>query len=162
MKYFQNTCPIYLEIFDICDAAQCVILAQTDTTAGFLSRDYMAINKKKGAPIKKPLLMEVSNLYLIPHRIPIAMKNFVRRAKKTSYILPNHKSFRVVSTGLHHDFLRGYKWLYSSSANPTKDVFSLEFAKNKCDIIVLDSRGIFASKSSSILKMRHNRVKKIR
>lgn len=139
-----------------------VILAQTDTTIGLLSKDSKIINQKKGASLKKPLLKEIAKLDSITHRTPISMRNTIRRAKKTSFILPNGESFRIIKDTLHNDFLKGFSWLYSSSANPTKGTFSMEFAQNASDIIVLDKRGIFDTKSSMILKIGHNRIKKIR
>lgn len=139
-----------------------VILAQTDTTIGLLSKDSRIINQKKGANLNKPLLKEIAKLDSIPHRTPTSMRNMIRRAKKTSFILPNGSSFRVIKNNLHNDFLQGFKWLYSSSANPTNGDFSMEFAESVSDIIVLDKRGIFATKSSMILKIGHNRIKKIR
>lgn len=148
--------------FEIYNINHDVILAQTDTTIGFLSKDSISINHKKGASLNKLLLKEVASLSYIPHRIPVSMRNIVRRAKRTSFILPNKASFRVVSSGLHSEFLRGFTWLYSSSANPTKSNFSMNFAKSKSDIIVLDKRGLFDSKSSSILKLGLYNIKKVR
>ncbi|MCI5787074.1 hypothetical protein [Helicobacter trogontum] len=158
----KTTCPINLMPITLDSLCGEVILAQTDTTIGLLSRDSTAINQKKGASLKKPLLKEVANLSVIPHRTPTSMRNIIRRAKKTSFILPNGKSFRVIKDVLHNDFLKGFSWLYSSSANPTKGDFSMEFAQSVSDIIVLDKRGIFAAKSSMILKIGHNKIKKIR
>lgn len=153
---------IKLTTFKTCNIKSSVMLAQTDTTAGFLSKDSVSINSKKGAPMDKPLLMEVASLSAIGHRIPTAMRNLVRRSSRTSYILPNSVSFRVVVAGLHRDFLRGFTWLYSSSANPSKDTFSMQFALSKSDIIVLDERGLFATKSSNIFKLGRSRIKKVR
>ncbi len=139
-----------------------VFLAQTDTTAGFLSRNPASINEKKGAIKTKPLLLEVAKLNYIPHRIPVNYRTFVRRAKKTSFILPNGKSFRVVHEELHKQFLLPFKCLYSSSANRTHKRFNYEFAIKQCDIIIYDKRGIFEAKSSTILKIGCNKVKKVR
>lgn len=161
MESIKNMHQKYLP-FKMYDINHDVILAQTDTTIGFLSKDSVSINHKKGAPLNKPLLMEVANLSAIPYRIPISMRNLVRRAKRTSYILPNNASFRVVADGLHHNFLRGFTWLYSSSANPTQATFSMQFAINQSNIVVLDKRGLFADKSSSILKLGRDKIKKMR
>lgn len=139
-----------------------VFLAQTDTTIGFLSKDSEAINHKKGAKSTKPLLREVMNLAAIPHRLPTSIRARVRHSRRTSYILPNGASFRVVSYGLHHDFLRGFTWLYSSSANPTSKAFCMQFAREQCDVIVQDRRGLFAAQSSTILKIRHDKIHRIR
>ncbi len=158
-----NACPIHFIVLpNNKPHTHNVLLAQTDTTIGFLAKDSMLINRKKGASNTKPLLMEVANLAAIIHRTPVSIRPFIRHAKRISYILPNNASFRVIAEGLHHDFLQGFTWLYSSSANPTKGAFCMQFAQQQCDVIVLDKRGLFAAKSSTIVKIRHDRIKKIR
>lgn len=140
-----------------------VILAQTDTTIGFLSKNPVIINQKKGAKESKPLLLEVPNLSYIPYRVPVKFRSMIRRAKKTSFILKNQASFRIVSDSYwHHTFLQYFGNAYSSSANPTKKDFDLDFALDKCDAVILDKRGLFPSQSSRIIKIGANRLIKIR
>ncbi|WP_245945620.1 hypothetical protein [Helicobacter didelphidarum] len=144
------------------DLQDSVFLAQTDTTIGFLSKNPHAINTKKGANNTKPLLREFSSFNNLPYRIPSTFRAFVRHARKKSFILPNNASFRIIKEPLHRDFLQCFQWLYSSSANPTTQSFDLDFALKQCDIIVLDKRGLFANKSSQILKIGNERMRKIR
>ncbi len=139
-----------------------VFLVQTDTTIGFLSKNMESINKKKGAKLKKPLLLEVAELKHIPYRTPIYFHNIIRRATKTSFILQNNMSFRVIKHDLHKQFLIPFKHLYSSSANKTGCSFEFNFAIKQCDILVYDKRGFFEAKSSKILKIKHNKIKKLR
>ncbi len=63
-------------------------LAQTDTTAGFLSKDEREINKAKGRALQTPCILTMSSLkeLLSLVRVPKAHKNLVRKAKKTSFI----------------------------------------------------------------------------
>ena len=63
-------------------------LAQTDTTAGFLSKDEKEINKVKGRALQTPCILTMSSLKELVSlvRVPKAHKNLVRKAKKTSFI----------------------------------------------------------------------------
>lgn len=63
-------------------------LAQTDTTAGFLSKDEREINKAKGRALQTPCILTMSSLKELTSlvRVPKAHKNLVRKAKKTSFI----------------------------------------------------------------------------
>ena len=130
-----------------------VFLAQSDTTAGFLSINAVEINNRKKANTSKALLKEIPNLKNQIHRIPCKHRRFVRYAKKTTFIVKNFKpaqnlknafvntqSFRVVKDSKHNDFLQGFKYLYSSSANPTGRGFDMDFALKNCDVVVLDKR----------------------
>ena len=66
-------------------------LAQTDTTAGFLSKDEREINKAKGRALQTPCILTMSSLKELVSlvRVPTAHKNLVRKAKKTSFIYKN-------------------------------------------------------------------------
>ncbi|RDU65426.1 Sua5/YciO/YrdC/YwlC family protein [Helicobacter sp. MIT 14-3879] len=141
-----------------------LFLAQSDTTAGFLSKDKNTILKAKNSPKNKRLLIEVSNIALIKqkNRIPNVLNKAIRRANKTTFIFPNKKAFRVIRNSLHLDFLNNLGgMLYSSSANLNKENFCYSFAKNKADIIILDKRGIYEATPSKIFQAKH-RIKKIR
>lgn len=63
-------------------------LAQTDTTAGFLSKDEREINKAKGRALQTPCILTMSSLKELASlvRVPKAHKNLVRKAKKMSFI----------------------------------------------------------------------------
>lgn len=63
-------------------------LVQTDTTAGFLSKDEREINKAKGRALQTPCILTMSSLKELVSlvRVPKAHKNLVRKAKKTSFI----------------------------------------------------------------------------
>lgn len=139
-----------------------IFLAQTDTTIGFLSKNKALINKAKGAKASKELLIEFASFKYLYYRTPTHFRAFIRRAKKTSFVLSKTKSFRVIIDSKHKEFLQNLGHLYSSSANPTTKGFDSEFAKKCADVIVIDSRGLFPAKSSRILKIRGLRAKKIR
>lgn len=132
-----------------------IILAQSDTTAGFLSQDKRALNRTKGRQEQQEILRTFASFAALAQfaRIPNAHKHFVRRASQTSFVLSPQKAFRVVQIPYHADFLRYFGWLYSTSANAHKQKFSLEFALHHADIVALDSRGIYEDKPSRIFKL---------
>lgn len=144
------------------DFTNSIFLAQTDTTIGFLSNNVVYINQKKNAQKTKPLLQEFAYFRDLTIRIPPTFRRYIRKAKKTSFILSDNMSFRVIHDTLHQRFLQNIGNLYSSSANPTGKGFNDIFAYQKCDIIVVDKRGLFESKSSTIFKIKFNRIKRIR
>ena len=132
-----------------------IILAQTDTTAGFLSLDKHRLNRAKNRQEDQEILRTFGSFAALAQftRIPIIHKHFVRRASKTSFVLSPQKAFRVVKNQCHAEFLRHFGWLYSTSANAHRQKFSLEFALKHADIVVLDSRGIYENKPSKMFKL---------
>lgn len=140
-----------------------LFLAQSDTTAGFLSQNPQAINLAKGREGKE-VLLEVDSLQTLKSflRIPQRHKSLVRRAKKTTFIYPNSKALRVVRDEKHLEFLHHFKALYSSSANPSGEGFSLEFALHRVEVIIEDSRGFFEDTPSKIYKLNTKTLKRRR
>lgn len=140
-----------------------LFLAQSDTTAGFLSKDRDIISRAKQRPKDKQILVESSNIAFIKanNKIPKALAKAIRRAKKSTFILPNKNAFRVIRDELHLQLLCPFKALYSSSANLANKPFSYKYAYDRADIIVLDKRGIYEDTPSVIFKARH-RLKRIR
>lgn len=138
-----------------------VFLTQTDTTAGLLSRDCEKLNIIKNRNKNQKLLLCLSDFKELKKqfRIPNSHKNFVRRAKKTSFIVKD-ESFRVVLDSAHNKFIKHFGYIYSTSANKHKEHFNLDWAIESSDIIVLDSRGINENLASKIYKLGNN--KKIR
>lgn len=133
-------------------------LAQTDTTAGFLSKDEREINKAKGRALQTPCILTMSSLKELASlvRVPKAHKNLVRKAKKTSFIykkalnscgfnkplsanlkdkslqMSATKGFlacRVVKDCAHAEFLREFGAFFSSSANLHGQAFSEQIAR---------------------------------
>ncbi len=141
-----------------------LFLAQSDTTAGFLSKSKSGIINIKQSKKDKPILIETSSLYTIKiqSRIPKIINKSIRRRKKTTFIFQNKKSFRLINHGLHSIFLHNLQHLYSSSANLHKCKFDLKFATNSADVLVVDKRGIFENTPSTIFKIHKNKIKKIR
>lgn len=142
-----------------------LFLAQSDTTAGFLSKDRIRIIEAKKSDKNKPILEESSSIDILKNhsiRIPKGLNKMLRRKSQSTFIFPNNRAFRIVRESSHLAFLKRFGILYSSSANPSNQHFSYDFAFSKADVIIIDKRGIFESNPSSIFKVRKNKIKKIR
>lgn len=146
-----------------------LFLAQTDTTAGFLSKDFRKINAAKKRDLLTPCILTAASFAEIlafknDFRTPKKHRNFIRKARKTSFILPNFFSFRVVRNHPHEAFLRKFGAFYSSSANLHEKKFDANLARK----IVLENGGkiinseIFDGPSSRILKINRAKKRKIR
>lgn len=141
-------------------------LAQTDTTAGFLSKDEKEINKAKNRALNTPCILTTAffSELLAFVRVPKAHKNLVRKAKKTSFIYPNLKAIRVIQFGKHAEFLRRFGYFFSSSANPHGQKFDAKLARE----ITLKNGGqiidetLFEGKPSRILKLSKRKIRKMR
>ncbi|MSN95674.1 Sua5 YciO YrdC YwlC family protein [Campylobacter sp. FMV-PI01] len=120
-----------------------IYLAQTDTTVGFLSKNLKELNIAKGRKLDQDCLITISKFYLLKDfvRVPVNFRNFVRRAKKTTIIYPNLKSFRVVKDCEHAKFLDKNGWFYSTSANKHGLKFDFKFAKKVANKIVFNDDG---------------------
>lgn len=139
-----------------------VYLAQTDTTAGFLSKNLMEINSIKSRSANQPCLITTAKFseLLDLTRVPKKFKNQVRRAKKTTFLYPNLKAIRVVKWCKHAKFLEQNGWFYSSSANIHGQNFDEIWAKSVADVVV---DGNFSQNSSSkIYKISKTNIKRLR
>lgn len=140
-----------------------IYFAQTDTTAGLLSRNPVKLNRLKGRNENQPILREVDSLETLQTfvRVPRPFRREVRFRRQTTYIyLPKGEGIRVVDEGLHHSFLKKFRWLYSTSANRTGEKFNLEWGKRVADEVVEDSRGFFDAPPSQLYRL--GRTRKIR
>lgn len=139
-----------------------IYLAQTDTTAGFLSKDLKALNTLKNRDENTPCLITTARFYELKKlvRVPSSLKNLVRRAKKTTFIYPNSKAVRVVKEHEHCRFLSQFSWLYSTSANPHGQPFDENWAIKQADKII--GNKFFEGEASKIYKVSRLKRKKIR
>lgn len=147
-----------------------VFLAQSDTTAGLLSEDFTHLNQIKARKSYQEILKTLASFKVLKQyvRVPQKHKNYIRRASKSTFIYPKRASLqsplalRFVKDFWHQEFLKLMPPLYSTSANPHKQSFSLDFALQKADIVVLDKRGIFANKPSKIFKISNHKMRRVR
>ena len=141
-----------------------VYLAQTDTTAGFLSQNADALARVKNRPEGKSFLISVDSLQTLKMftRVPKEYRNYVRRADKTTFAYPCGLAIRVVKDEVHLQFLQKIKWSYSTSSNPSGKEFDKVFAMEKADAIVFTRKGFFEDKPSSIYKLGKIKMRKLR
>lgn len=87
-----------LDCVDDYDDCAPVFLAQSDTTAGFLCANPKKLNRLKKRDENQKILLALSDFIELKKRfrIPPFAKKMVRNARKTSFVLPNGESFRVV------------------------------------------------------------------
>jgi len=116
-------------------------LTQTDTTIGFVSQDASKIDKAKKRLPNKHYIRVVNSLETLKSftRVPQKHKNRLRRAKKTTFIMPNGLSFRVVKDTEHNLLLNRLHWVYSSSANLSGAEYDEKYARDKAEVIVTSS-----------------------
>ncbi len=138
-----------------------MILAQTDTTVGFLSQDPHKLASIKKRDKTKPFLKNIFSLKTLKEslRIPKNRKKEVRRAKKMTFVVKN-RAFRIASFPVESTVFRRLKWCYSTSANRANEKFDPLYANEKADIIIQNPIGLFESKASKIIKI--NATKKVR
>ncbi len=138
-------------------------LTKTDTTIGFVSQDKTKIDIAKDRLPNKHYIKVVNSLKTLKSftRVPQKFKNRVRRAKETTFIMPNGNSFRVVKDSKHNLLLDRLKWAYSSSANKSGEEYNNEYAKNQAEVIVSEPNSK-NSKPSKIYKLGLRTIKSIR
>lgn len=142
-----------------------VYLVQTDTTVGFSSSNDEKLSVVKQRPKSKKILHTVDSFKTLQEntRIPKKYRKKVRKAKKTTFIYPNEKSFRVIpKRDKFYSFISKFASLYSTSANLTSKNFEIDFALKNCDIIVYTKDEFSEKSSSSIYILRKNKINKIR
>jgi tRNA A37 threonylcarbamoyladenosine synthetase subunit TsaC/SUA5/YrdC len=120
-----------------------LFLTQTDTTIGFVSQDSSKIDRAKRRLPNKYYIRVVNSLETLKSftRVPCIHKNRLRRAKRTTFIMPNGLSFRVVKDTKHNMLLDRVHWLYSSSANLSGAEYDELYAKENTEVIVATPHG---------------------
>jgi len=141
-----------------------VYLAQTETTAGFLSQNVDALARIKNRPQGKSFLISVDTLQTLRSftRVPKRHKKHIRRAKKTTFAYPCGLAIRVVKDKEHLQFLQKLKWSYSTSSNPSGKGFDEAFAEERADVVLFTSKGFFEDKPSSIYRLGKVKMRKLR
>jgi tRNA A37 threonylcarbamoyladenosine synthetase subunit TsaC/SUA5/YrdC len=138
-------------------------LTQTDTTIGFISQDSSKIDQAKKRLPNKHYIQAVNSLKTLQKfsRVPHRHKNRVRRAKRTTFIMPNGLSFRVVKDSEHNLLLDRLIWAYSSSANLSGAKYDEVYAKDVVETIVTSALNS-NRKASQIYRLGQNSIKSIR
>jgi len=139
-----------------------VFLTQTDTTIGFLSQDANRLTAiKKRAPYKH-YIRAVDSLATLKcfTRVPTKYKNSVRRANKTTFIMPNSNSYRVIKDKQHLLLIGRLKWAYTTSANLSNQKYDENFAREVADIVIEPLKS--KQEASNIYKIGNTTIRRIR
>lgn len=142
-----------------------IYLVQTDTTVGFSSSSDEKLSSAKKRPSSQKILQTLDSFKTLQKntRVPRKYKKMIRRASRSTFIYPNLSSFRVIEKDdAFYPFISKFNNLYSTSANQTKTNFVYDYAFDKSDVIVFTQEGFLEKASSSIYKIRKNKLKKIR
>ena len=139
-----------------------VFLTQTDTTIGFVSQNAERLTDIKQRPPHKYYIKAVNSLQTLKTftRVPSSHKNRVRRAQKTTFIMPNGHSYRVIKDPHHLLLLNRLTWAYTTSANLSNAHYDEDFAKKMADVVISplqENRG-----SSTIYKLTNHAIQRIR
>ncbi|MBD3790477.1 MAG: Sua5 YciO YrdC YwlC family protein [Campylobacterales bacterium] len=139
-----------------------VFLTQTDTTIGFVSQNADKLTAIKQRPPHKHYIKAVNSLSTLQSftRIPPLYKNLVRRAKKTTFIMPDGHSYRVIQDKHHLLLLDRLKWAYTTSANLSGQEYDETFAKEAADVIITPLHE--TKQASKIYKLGEHTLKRIR
>jgi len=139
-----------------------VFLTQTDTTIGFVSQNADKLTAIKQRPPHKHYIKAVNSLQTLQTftRVPSSHRNRVRRANKTTFILPNGHSYRLVRDHLHLLLLNRLKWAYTTSANLSSEAYDENFAKKSADIIITPLKQKHSA--SNIYQLGKTTLKRIR
>jgi tRNA A37 threonylcarbamoyladenosine synthetase subunit TsaC/SUA5/YrdC len=115
-----------------------VFLTQTDTTIGFVSQNADRLTQIKQRPPHKHYIRAVNSLQTLQAfaRVPQNHKKRVRRSKKTTFIMPNGESYRVIRDKHHLLLLDRLKWAYTTSANLSNEDYNESFAREMADVII--------------------------
>jgi len=140
-----------------------ILLAQTDTTVGFLSQDANRLEEIKRRPGNKPFLKVYAELKNLRRdiRIPSIHKRRVRYARKTTFVVKN-QAFRFVSDPEHARLIQPYGWLYSTSANESGKNYDSAFCRSVSDVIIEDFRGLHEQSASKIFYLNTIHLKQLR
>jgi len=141
-----------------------IILAQTDTTVGFLSQNAALLREIKVRSTEKPFICVFHNFSTLKHqgiRIPNRYKRCVRRSKKRTYIVKD-QAFRVGSYPANSAVLRQLQWSFSTSANESGKSYDPIFCEQKADIIVQEKHGLYEGRASELYKINNKRKKRLR
>ena len=139
-----------------------VFLTQTDTTIGFISQNAEKLTQIKQRPPHKHYIKALPSLKTLKSfaRIPNSHKNRVRRSKKTTFIMPNGDSYRVIQDRHHLLLLNRLGWAYTTSANLSSEAYDESFAKENADVIITPLKQKHSA--SNIYKLGKSTLKRIR
>ena len=140
-----------------------VYLTATDTTVGFISQNADRLDAIKGRPEHKHYIVALPSLRTLRSktRIPLRHRNRIRRARRTTFVLPDGRSWRVIHDPRHHRIIQELGWAYTTSANRSGEAYDETWAREKADVVIEPLKAS-TSAPSTILKLGKNHILKLR
>lgn len=140
-----------------------VFLTQTDTTIGFVSQNRQKLDVIKKRPAHKYYIKAVDSLSTLKRlgRVPTKHKNRIRRAIKSTFILPSGYSYRVIKDMHHLELITKLKWAYTTSANLSGEGYDEKWARNIADNTI-EPLGQNDNAPSEIYIINNKTIKKLR
>ncbi len=140
-----------------------VYLTATDTTVGFISQSAERLDAIKGRPSHKHYITALPSLRALKRRtrIPLHHRNRVRRARRTTFVFPDGRSWRIIHDLRHRRLIEELGWAYTTSANRSGERYDEAWARAMADVVI-EPLNMADSPPSTILKLGRKCVRRIR
>ena len=115
-----------------------VYLTATDTTVGFVSQNADRLDAIKGRPSHKHYIVALPSLRALKQRTrtPARHRNRLRRARRTTFVFPDGRSWRIIHDPSHRTFIRKLGWAYTTSANRSGEAYDEAWARTMADVVI--------------------------
>ena len=140
-----------------------VYLTATDTTIGFVSQNAARLDTIKARPPHKHYIIALPSLRALVARtrVPALHARRIRRARRTTFILPDGRSWRIIPEGTHHDLIARLGWAYTTSANRSGHPYDETWARTQADTVI-DPLTPPNSHPSRIIRLGRTRMVRVR
>ena len=140
-----------------------VYLTTTDTTVGFVSQSAERLDAIKGRPTDKHYITALPSLRALKRhtRIPASHRNRLRRARRTTFVLPDGRSWRIIHDPKHRQLIRQLGWAYTTSANRSGETYDEAWAREMADVVI-EPFDIAGLSPSTILELGKTHIQKLR
>jgi len=141
-----------------------VYLTQTDTTIGFVSQNDSRLTEIKKRPPYKHYIRAIPSLKSLKSytRVPQRYKNYIRRSKPSTFILPNGDSYRIIRDREHIKLIERLGWAYTTSANISGGAYDIDFAKGEADVIAISPFYHQDRSASKLFKINNKSIMRLR
>jgi len=140
-----------------------VYLTDTDTTIGFVSQDPVRLDTIKGRAPEKHYIIALPTLAALTSRtrVPLHHANRIRRSRRTTFVLPDGRSWRIIHDPRHRPLIRQLGWAYTTSANRSGEAFDEAWARGVADAVIEPLVPRHAA-PSSILFLGRKQIRRLR
>ena len=137
-----------------------VFLTNTDTTIGFISKSSKALDIAKNRASNKKYIEALPYFKTLNKRTPKKYRKLIRRSNKSTFIINQDYSFRIIKDSRHNLLLKRLNSAYSSSANASNHEYDLDYAQKNADAIIYPLKN--QNNPSKIYKLGKIKLKRLR